>query len=74
MKMVAPKLRVLVCVGAVRGCGWQKIGACINLGSYYLVGIPVSILLAFVAHVGGKVWIRKMGIRLSIVTDLFGAL
>ncbi|KAL8478686.1 hypothetical protein ACS0TY_030531 [Phlomoides rotata] len=46
----------LQCVlsGTVRGCGWQKIGAYINLGSYYLVGIPLSILLAFVLHVGGK--------------------
>lgn len=52
-----PKLRalVVVCAGAVRGCGWQKMGAFINLGSYYLVGIPMSILLAFVAHIGGKV-------------------
>ncbi|KAK6127665.1 hypothetical protein DH2020_038581 [Rehmannia glutinosa] len=46
----------LQCVlsGTVRGCGWQKIGAFINLGSYYLVGIPVAILLAFVLHIGGK--------------------
>lgn len=46
----------LQCVlsGTVRGCGRQKIGALINLGSYYLVGIPVSILLAFVVHLGGK--------------------
>nr|QBM79467.1 MATE37 [Rehmannia glutinosa] len=46
----------LQCVlsGTVRGCGWQKIGAFINLGSYYIVGIPVAILLAFVLHIGGK--------------------
>ncbi|KZV46522.1 MATE efflux family protein 6-like [Dorcoceras hygrometricum] len=46
----------LQCVlsGAVRGCGWQKIGAYINLGSYYLLGVPVSLLLAFVSHMGGK--------------------
>ncbi|KAG2308086.1 hypothetical protein Bca52824_027834 [Brassica carinata] len=24
--------------GVARGCGWQKIGACVNLGSYYLAG------------------------------------
>ncbi|KAB1220004.1 MATE efflux family protein 7 [Morella rubra] len=41
--------------GAARGCGWQKIGAYVNLGSYYLVGIPAAILLAFVLHIGGKV-------------------
>ncbi|XP_052622083.1 protein DETOXIFICATION 16 isoform X2 [Lactuca sativa] len=46
----------LQCVlsGSVRGCGWQKIGAYINLGSYYLVGIPLAVLLAFVLHIGGK--------------------
>ncbi|KAI3929546.1 hypothetical protein MKX01_025714 [Papaver californicum] len=40
--------------GTARGCGWQKIGAFVNLGSYYLVGIPSAVLLAFVLHVGGK--------------------
>ncbi|KAG1334157.1 protein DETOXIFICATION 16-like [Cocos nucifera] len=41
-------------LGVARGCGWQKIGAVVNLGAYYLVGIPSAILLAFVLHVGGK--------------------
>ncbi|XP_042000523.1 protein DETOXIFICATION 16-like [Salvia splendens] len=61
----------LQCVlsGAVRGCGWQKMGAFINLGSYYLVGIPLSILLAFVAHIGGKgLW---MGIICALVVQVF---
>ncbi|XP_048134187.1 protein DETOXIFICATION 16-like isoform X2 [Rhodamnia argentea] len=40
--------------GIARGCGWQKIGAFINLGAYYLLGIPVAIFLAFVCHIGGK--------------------
>ncbi|KAK2385626.1 Protein DETOXIFICATION 16 [Trifolium repens] len=40
--------------GAVRGCGWQEIGAIINLGSYYAVGIPSAIVLAFVLCIGGK--------------------
>ncbi|KAI3836138.1 hypothetical protein MKX03_028117 [Papaver bracteatum] len=40
--------------GTARGCGWQNIGAYVNLGSYYLVGIPSAVLLAFVLHVGGK--------------------
>lgn len=42
-------------LGTVRGCGWQKIGAYVNLGSYYLVGIPIAVLFAFVFHTGGKV-------------------
>lgn len=42
-------------VGTARGCGWQKIGAVINLGAYYLLGIPCSVILAFVYNFGGKV-------------------
>jgi MATE family multidrug resistance protein len=38
-----------------RGCGWQKIGACINLGAFYIVGIPAAYLFAFVLHIGGMV-------------------
>ncbi|KAK9278789.1 hypothetical protein L1049_028367 [Liquidambar formosana] len=40
--------------GTVRGCGWQKIGAFINLGAYYFVGLPSAIILTFVLHFGGK--------------------
>ncbi|XP_052481526.1 protein DETOXIFICATION 16 isoform X1 [Gossypium raimondii] len=50
--------------GIVRGCGWQKIGAYINLGSYYLVGIPLSIVLAFLFHIG------VMGLWLGITAAL----
>ncbi|KAK1610426.1 hypothetical protein QYE76_034099 [Lolium multiflorum] len=39
--------------GVARGCGWQKIGACINLGAFYLVGIPAAYLLAFILRIGG---------------------
>ncbi|KAG5593930.1 hypothetical protein H5410_035162 [Solanum commersonii] len=50
--------------GIARGCGWQKIGAYVNLGAFYLWGIPIGILLAFVYHVGGKgLW---LGIILAI--------
>ncbi|KAI3919101.1 hypothetical protein MKW98_016654 [Papaver atlanticum] len=31
-----------------------KIGAFVNLGAYYLVGIPSSLLFSFVLHMGGK--------------------
>ncbi|XP_011039092.1 PREDICTED: MATE efflux family protein 5 isoform X1 [Populus euphratica] len=61
----------LQCVlsGIARGCGWQKIGAYINLGSYYLVGIPIAILLAFVFHVGGKgLW---LGIICALTVQVF---
>ncbi|KAK1280277.1 MATE efflux family protein 5 [Acorus gramineus] len=54
--------------GNARGCGWQKIGAFINLGAYYVVGIPCAILLAFVFHVGGKgLW---MGIICGLVVQV----
>ncbi|KAF3685342.1 putative RING-H2 finger protein ATL71-like [Capsicum annuum] len=40
--------------GIARGCGWQKVGAIVNLGAYYLWGIPAGVVLAFFYHVGGK--------------------
>ncbi|XP_050219738.1 protein DETOXIFICATION 16-like [Mercurialis annua] len=44
--------------GTCRGCGLQKIGAIVNLGAYYLIGIPCAVVLAFVFHIGGKgLWI-----------------
>ncbi|KDP33026.1 hypothetical protein JCGZ_13057 [Jatropha curcas] len=44
--------------GVARGCGWQHIGAYINLGAFYLVGLPVGAVLGFVAHLRGKgLWI-----------------
>ncbi|MED6156016.1 Protein DETOXIFICATION 16 [Stylosanthes scabra] len=56
----------LQCVlsGTARGCGWQKMGALINLGSYYLIGIPSAILFAFVFGIGGK------GLWLGIICAL----
>lgn len=40
--------------GVARGSGWQHLGAYVNLGAYYLVGIPVSLLLGFVCRFRGK--------------------
>jgi len=61
----------LQCVlsGAVRGCGWQKIGAFINLGSYYLVGLPSAAVLAFVFHLKGRgLW---LGIICALIVQVF---
>uniref|UniRef100_A0A3Q7H6G5 Protein DETOXIFICATION n=1 Tax=Solanum lycopersicum TaxID=4081 RepID=A0A3Q7H6G5_SOLLC len=33
--------------GVARGCGWQHIGAYVNLASFYLCGIPIAASLAF---------------------------
>ncbi|KAL3813281.1 hypothetical protein ACJIZ3_014549 [Penstemon smallii] len=40
--------------GIARGSGWQKIGAYVNLGAFYLVGIPVAIVLGFTEHLKAK--------------------
>lgn len=48
--------------GTARGCGWQKIGAFVNLGAYYLVGLPFAILLTFVFSYGGKVRTRAFDV------------
>ncbi|BAH94782.1 Os10g0190900, partial [Oryza sativa Japonica Group] len=50
--------------GVVRGCGRQQIGAFINLGAYYLAGIPVAFFFAFVCHLGG------MGLWFGILCGL----
>uniref|UniRef100_A0A0D3FUV3 Protein DETOXIFICATION n=1 Tax=Oryza barthii TaxID=65489 RepID=A0A0D3FUV3_9ORYZ len=50
--------------GVARGCGWQKVGAIVNLGAYYLVGIPAALCFAFVYHLGG------MGLWLGIMCAL----
>eukprot|EP00261_Vitis_vinifera_P040683 XP_019081926.1 PREDICTED: protein DETOXIFICATION 17-like isoform X2 [Vitis vinifera] len=51
--------------GIVRGCGWQKIGAIVNLGAYYLVGIPCALLFTFDFGLGGK------GLWMGILCALF---
>lgn len=50
--------------GIVRGCGFQKIGAFVNLSAYYLVGIPAALCFAFLYHFGG------MGLWLGIICGL----
>ncbi|KAL6903573.1 hypothetical protein ACP4OV_004386 [Aristida adscensionis] len=47
--------------GVLTGCGKQKIGAHVNLGAFYLVGIPMAVLLAFLIHMNG------VGLWLGIV-------
>ncbi|CAN1759399.1 Protein DETOXIFICATION 14 [Linum perenne] len=33
--------------GVARGCGWQNLGAYVNLASYYICGVPLSAVLGF---------------------------
>ncbi|KAF8040336.1 hypothetical protein BT93_B2539 [Corymbia citriodora subsp. variegata] len=44
--------------GVARGCGWQHVGAYVNLGAFYLCGIPVAATLAF--------WVGLRGVGLWI--------
>ena len=41
--------------GVLYGCGEQKIGARVNLAAFYLAGIPLAVLLAFILHLNGMV-------------------
>ncbi|CAJ2637723.1 unnamed protein product [Trifolium pratense] len=58
---LTPILAIAACLDAfqstlqavVRGCGWQKLGTFVNLGFFYLAGIPLSVVLAFVVHMKG---------------------
>ncbi|KAK4733423.1 hypothetical protein R3W88_007684 [Solanum pinnatisectum] len=44
--------------GVARGSGWQHLGAYVNLGSFYLAGIPTAIICGFLFHLQGKgLWI-----------------
>ncbi|XP_059661500.1 protein DETOXIFICATION 18-like [Cornus florida] len=33
--------------GVARGCGWQHLAVCINLATFYLIGMPIAALLGF---------------------------
>ncbi|KAL3525493.1 hypothetical protein ACH5RR_013865 [Cinchona calisaya] len=62
--------------GVARGSGWQHLGAYVNLGVYYLVGIPVAVMLGFVLHLEGRgLWIGLnvgsvlQSVLLSLITS-----
>ena len=48
--------------GIVRGLGRQKIGATLNIISYYLIGLPVSMVTAFILD-----W-RLIGLWVGLTT------
>ncbi|KAF8095087.1 hypothetical protein N665_0341s0014 [Sinapis alba] len=55
--------------GIARGCGWQHIGAYVNLGSFYLWGIPFAATLAFWVNLKGVgLWV---GIQTGSVLQTF---
>eukprot|EP00262_Sarcandra_glabra_P012529 TRINITY_DN3252_c0_g1_i6.p1 TRINITY_DN3252_c0_g1~~TRINITY_DN3252_c0_g1_i6.p1 ORF type:complete len:462 (+),score=30.61 TRINITY_DN3252_c0_g1_i6:197-1387(+) len=58
--------------GVARGCGWQHIGAYINLSAFYLVGIPMAGVLGFVLNFRGVgLWIGIL-VGATIQTVLLG--
>ncbi|KAI3502941.1 hypothetical protein L1887_31351 [Cichorium endivia] len=63
--------------GIARGSGWQHIGAYVNLGAFYLFGIPAGIVLGFPLHLKAKgLWIGIVigsiiqSTSLSLITGL----
>ncbi|XVF43382.1 hypothetical protein PTKIN_Ptkin02bG0036000 [Pterospermum kingtungense] len=48
--------------GVAVGCGWQALVAYINVGCYYVVGIPLGSLLGFYFNLGAKgIWSGMIG-------------
>ncbi|XP_010466699.1 PREDICTED: protein DETOXIFICATION 18 isoform X2 [Camelina sativa] len=44
--------------GVARGCGWQRIVTVINLGTFYLIGMPISVFCGFKLKLYAKgLWI-----------------
>ena len=56
--------------GVAKGSGWQDIGAYVNLGAYYLVGVSVGVVLAFVVRLKGRVlWTTVQAYLLALKTS-----
>lgn len=48
--------------GVAVGSGWQAFVAYVNIGSYYLIGVPVGILLGWMFHFGVLgIWAGMIG-------------
>nr|POE60524.1 protein detoxification 12 [Quercus suber] len=62
--------------GIARGCGWQDLGAYVNVGAYYLCGLPIAAILGFWLQMRGQgLWIGILvgasvqALLLSIITS-----
>lgn len=50
-----------VLTGVAIGAGWQSVVAFINIGCYYIIGVPIGCLLGYVANLEVKgIWIGLM--------------
>ncbi|KAI3457157.1 hypothetical protein Pfo_013820 [Paulownia fortunei] len=48
--------------GVAVGCGWQAFVAYVNVGCYYVVGIPVGAVLGFTFNLGAQgIWAGMLG-------------
>ncbi|XP_034701399.1 protein DETOXIFICATION 40-like [Vitis riparia] len=48
--------------GVAVGCGWQAFVAYVNVGCYYIVGVPLGLLLGFYFKLGAKgIWLGMLG-------------
>ncbi|RVW46425.1 Protein detoxification 37 [Vitis vinifera] len=48
--------------GVAVGCGWQAFVAYVNVGCYYIVGVPLGSLLGFYFKHGAKgIWLGLLG-------------
>ncbi|XP_045803868.1 protein DETOXIFICATION 40-like [Trifolium pratense] len=48
--------------GVAVGCGWQAFVAYVNVGCYYIVGIPLGAVLGFYFNFGAKgIWLGMIG-------------
>ncbi|KAJ8761294.1 hypothetical protein K2173_001350 [Erythroxylum novogranatense] len=48
--------------GVAVGCGWQSFVAYVNVGCYYLIGIPLGVVLGFSLKLGAKgIWSGMIG-------------
>ncbi|KAJ8624303.1 hypothetical protein MRB53_032833 [Persea americana] len=48
--------------GVAVGCGWQAFVAYVNVGCYYVVGVPLGALLGFKFNLGAKgIWSGMIG-------------
>jgi len=54
--------------GAAIGSGWQTIVAYVNVGAYYLIGLPIGCILGYKTSLGAAgIWWRLI-IRVTVQT------
>ncbi|XP_062015521.1 protein DETOXIFICATION 19-like [Rosa rugosa] len=50
--------------GVARGCGWQHLAVYVNLGTFYLIGVPIACLLGF------KLTLYAKGLWIGLICGL----